>query len=81
MATNPRARKAPETKTPAVKPPAEKSEESSSFSSRWQDARAIGMNFGNYLQIEKHAASKTPKAAAPKTEAVTGSYRRGRIWA
>jgi hypothetical protein len=90
MATKPRARKPSARKAPAAKPaaakpaaakpPAEKSEESSSASSRWQEARAIGMNFGNYLQIEKQVAAGTPRAAA-ETEAVTESYRRGIIWA
>lgn len=85
MATKPRARKTPAAKPSAAKPRTEASEESSNVSSRWQQARERGMNFGSYLQNEKQAAARTPSGAP--TEAVTesanvsGSYRRGRIWA
>ena len=89
MATKPRTAKAAAAeqrakKTPAEKPAAEKSEESSGAYGNWQEAKERGMNFGTYLQNEKYAAAKTSKQspnAAAETKAATGSYRRGRIWA
>jgi hypothetical protein len=72
-------------KPQAKKPPAEKSEESSSASGGWQQAGELGINFGTYLQNEKQAAAKTPRgaprAAATETKSEIVSYRRGRIWA
>jgi hypothetical protein len=57
----------------------------------WQQSSEVGMNYGTYLQIEKHAAPQTPRGAAgdavPTIASSAGddpapkSFRRGRIWA
>lgn len=91
-AAKPKAEKPRAEKPMAEKPMAETSGEPSYIPASWQQPSEVGMNFGTYLQIEKHAVPKTPSGsagqAAAGAESAGGnglrarpSFRRGRIWA
>lgn len=88
----PKAAKPKAEKPKAEKPKAETSEGPSYIPGSWQQPSEVGMNFGTYLQIEKHALPKTPSGSAGEAttfaESARGygrqtrsSFRRGRIWA
>ena len=80
------------TKQIAKKIQTKRPDDASYVAVNWQEPSEVGMNYGTFLEIEKHAAPKTPRGAAGEAVASDArfasagprtklSFRRGRIWA